>query len=91
MPGNRPSSTILAPELTPSVLGQLVALYEHATFVEGVVWGIDSFDQWGVELGKVMARDLAPALAPGAGSDLAAMDTSTAGLVEYFRARRGTS
>ena len=91
MPGNRPSSTILAPELTPSVLGQLVALYEHATFVEGVVWNIDSFDQWGVELGKVMARDLAPALAPGAGSDLAAMDTSTAGLVEYFRARRGTS
>jgi glucose-6-phosphate isomerase len=91
MPGNRPSSTILAPELTPSVLGQLVALYEHATFVEGVVWSIDSFDQWGVELGKVMARDLAPALAPGAGSDLAAMDTSTAGLVEYFRARRGTS
>ena len=91
MPGNRPSSTILAPELTPSVLGQLVALYEHATFVEGVVWNIDSFDQWGVELGKVMALDLAPALAPGAGSDLAAMDTSTAGLVEYFRARRGTS
>ena len=56
MPGNHPSSTILAPKLTPSVLGQLVALYEHIVFTEGVVWGIDSFDQWGVELGKVMAE-----------------------------------
>ena len=61
MPGNRPSSTILAPKLTPSVLGQLVALYEHTVFTEGAVWGIDSFDQWGVELGKVMAKQLAPA------------------------------
>ncbi len=71
MPGNHPTSTILAPELTPSVLGQLVALYEHTVFTEGAVWGIDSFDQWGVELGKVMARQLAPALtdadAPGPG------------------------
>ena len=62
MPGNHPTSTILAPELTPSVLGQLVALYEHTVFTEGAVWGIDSFDQWGVELGKVMAKQLAPAL-----------------------------
>ena len=62
MPGNRPSSTILAPKLTPSVLGQLVALYEHTVFIEGAVWGIDSFDQWGVELGKVMAKELAPIL-----------------------------
>ncbi len=62
MPGNHPSSTILAPELTPSVLGQLVALYEHTVFVEGAVWGIDSFDQWGVELGKLMAGQLAPVL-----------------------------
>ena len=62
MPGNHPSSTIVAPKLTPSVLGQLVALYEHTVFVEGVIWGIDSFDQWGVELGKVMAGQLAPAL-----------------------------
>ena len=52
MPGNHPSSTIMAPELTPSVLGQLVALYEHTVFTEGAVWGIDSFDQWGVELGQ---------------------------------------
>ncbi len=69
MPGNRPSSTILAPKVTPSVLGQLVALYEHTVFVEGTIWGIDSFDQWGVELGKVMAKELAPILtdtaAPG--------------------------
>ena len=60
MPGNHPSSTILAPMLTPSVLGQLVALYEHTVFTEGAVWGIDSFDQWGVELGKVMAMRAGP-------------------------------
>ncbi|MBO0518209.1 glucose-6-phosphate isomerase, partial [Streptomyces beijiangensis] len=54
-PGNRPTTAILADELTPSVLGQLVALYEHKVFVQGAVWGIDSFDQWGVELGKVLA------------------------------------
>ena len=65
MPGNRPSSTIVAPKLTPSVLGQLVALYEHTVFVEGTIWGIDSFDQWGVELGKVMAKELAPLLTAG--------------------------
>jgi glucose-6-phosphate isomerase len=88
MRGNRPSSTILAPRLTPSTLGQLVALYEHATFVEGVIWGVDSFDQWGVELGKVMASDLAPALNAARQPDLAAMDSSTAGLVEYLRAHR---
>ena len=62
MPGNRPSTTILARKLTPSTLGQLIAFYEHVTFVEGVIWGIDSFDQWGVELGKVMARQFGPAL-----------------------------
>ena len=63
MPGNRPSTVILAPQLTPRVLGQLVALYEHTVFTEGVVWRIDSFDQWGVELGKQMASGLVPALA----------------------------
>ena len=68
MPGNRPSSTILAPKLTPSVLGQLVALYEHTVFVEGSIWGIDSFDQWGVELGKVMAKELAPLLTDDVGA-----------------------
>ncbi len=89
MPGNHPSSTILAPKLTPSVLGQLVALYEHTVFVEGAVWGIDSFDQWGVELGKVMAGALAPALSADAAPDLAGEDSSTAGLVARYRRLRG--
>jgi len=62
MPGNRPTSTILARKLTPGTLGQLIAFYEHVTFVEGTIWGIDSFDQWGVELGKVMAKELGPVL-----------------------------
>ncbi|MEO5850955.1 MAG: glucose-6-phosphate isomerase, partial [Nocardioides sp.] len=61
--GNRPTTSIMAPELTPSVLGQLIALYEHITFTQGVVWGIDSFDQWGVELGKQLAQEVAPAVA----------------------------
>ncbi|GAA0951018.1 glucose-6-phosphate isomerase [Nonomuraea longicatena] len=88
MPGNRPTSTILAPKLTPYTLGQLVALYEHAVFVEGVVWGIDSFDQWGVELGKKTALDLAPTLTseePPADFP----DASTAQLVKRYRELRG--
>ncbi|MBL1087765.1 glucose-6-phosphate isomerase, partial [Streptomyces actinomycinicus] len=64
--GDRPTTTILARELTPSVLGQLVALYEHKVFVQGAVWNIDSFDQWGVELGKVLAKRVEPALTEGA-------------------------
>ena len=91
MPGNRPSSTILAPRLTPSVLGQLVALYEHTVFTEGVIWGIDSFDQWGVELGKVMAKQLAPALIDEQAPDLSDQDASTAELVRHFRTGRGRS
>jgi len=89
MPGNHPTSTILAPELTPSVLGQLVALYEHTVFVEGAVWGIDSFDQWGVELGKVMAGQLGPALSSPDAPDLTDQDSSTAGLVRAYRSMRG--
>ncbi len=88
MPGNHPSSTILAPRLTPSVLGQLVALYEHTVFTEGAVWGIDSFDQWGVELGKVMAMQLAPALSSTAAPDLDGQDSSTAALVRRYRTMR---
>jgi glucose-6-phosphate isomerase len=91
MPGNRPSSTIMAPRLTPSVLGQLVALYEHTVFTEGVIWGIDSFDQWGVELGKVMAKQLAPALIDEHAPDLSDQDGSTAELVRHFRIGRGRS
>ncbi len=89
MPGNHPSSTIVAPVLTPSVLGQLVALYEHTVFTEGSVWGIDSFDQWGVELGKAMAVQLAPALSDEPAPDLAGQDSSTAALVRRYRAMRG--
>lgn len=86
-PGNKPTTSIMAPDLTPSVLGQLIALYEHITFVQGVVWGIDSFDQWGVELGKQMANDLGPAIA-GDADALAAQDPSTKGLIAYYRANR---
>jgi glucose-6-phosphate isomerase len=89
MPGNRPTSTIVAPALTPSVLGQLVALYEHTVFVEGAIWGIDSFDQWGVELGKVMAKELGPVLIAGSAPDLSPQDGSTAELVRWYRAQRG--
>ncbi len=89
MPGNRPSSTILAPRLTPSVLGQLVALYEHTVFTEGVIWGIDSFDQWGVELGKVMASQLATLLTATKAPDLSEQDSSTANLVRRYRELRG--
>ena len=59
-PGNRPTTSIMAPALTPSVVGQLIALYEHITFTQGVVWGIDTFDQWGVELGKQLAQQVTP-------------------------------
>lgn len=83
MPGNRPSTTILARRLTPSTLGQLVALYEHQVFVQGVVWGIDSFDQWGVELGKAQATALTPVLA--ADTDPATGDSSTDHLVRVYR------
>ncbi|HEV3131677.1 MAG TPA: glucose-6-phosphate isomerase, partial [Acidimicrobiales bacterium] len=88
MPGNHPSSTIVAPELTPSVLGQLVALYEHIVFTEGAIWGIDSFDQWGVELGKVMAEQLTPALTSADAPDVSGQDSSTAALVGHYRALR---
>ncbi len=88
MPGNRPSSTILARKLTPSVLGQLIAFYEHVTFVEGTIWGVDSFDQWGVELGKVLAKQLGPALTD-AEPDLSGLDSSTSALVARYREWRG--
>ena len=85
--GNRPTTSIMAPSLTPSVLGQLIALYEHITFVEGAVWGIDSFDQWGVELGKVLATQIPPAI-EGSSEALEAQDQSTRALIEYYRANR---
>ncbi|SOB84021.1 glucose-6-phosphate isomerase [Streptomyces sp. 1331.2] len=85
--GNHPTTTILAGELTPSVLGQLVALYEHKVFVQGAIWNIDSFDQWGVELGKVLAKRIEPVLLTGEGADR--LDSSTAELVARYRALRG--
>ncbi len=85
--GNRPTTSIMAPALTPSVVGQLVALYEHITFVQGVVWGIDSFDQWGVELGKKLALEIAPAVS-GDDAALSDQDASTAALIRYYRTHR---
>jgi glucose-6-phosphate isomerase len=86
-PGNRPTTSIMAPALTPSVVGQLIALYEHITFTQGTVWGINSFDQWGVELGKQLAMQIAPAVA-GDAEALAAQDASTKALVSYYLANR---
>ena len=85
--GDRPTTSIMASALTPSVLGQLIALYEHITFVQGAVWGINSFDQWGVELGKQLAKQLTSAVA-GDESVLAEQDSSTRQLIEYYRAHR---
>jgi glucose-6-phosphate isomerase len=90
MPGNRPTTSILATKLTPSVVGQLIALYEHQVFTEGVIWGIDSFDQWGVELGKTQAKALLPVIT-GEASPAEQSDSSTDTLVRHYRAERGRS
>ncbi len=84
--GNRPSTSIFGIDLTPHALGALIALYEHITFVEGTVWGIDSFDQWGVELGKQLARQITPAFHDDGA--LADQDASTKALIEFYRANR---
>jgi glucose-6-phosphate isomerase len=84
-PGNRPSTTIVAPRLTPNVLGQLIALYEHIVFVQGCVWDINSFDQWGVELGKALANRITPELTA---TDPPQHDSSTSALIEWYRAHR---
>ncbi|UWF76973.1 MULTISPECIES: glucose-6-phosphate isomerase [Microbacterium] len=86
-PGNRPTTSIFAPALTPQVLGQLIALYEHITFTQGVVWGINSFDQWGVELGKQLALQIAPAL-EGDDAAIDAQDPSTRALLAYYHQHR---
>ena len=85
--GNRPSNTILADRLTPATLGALIALYEHKVFVQGAIWRINSFDQWGVELGKVLATRIVPELSAAAAAPLA-HDSSTNALIRRFRARR---
>jgi glucose-6-phosphate isomerase len=87
MPGNHPTTSIVAAELTPAVLGQLIALYEHIVFTEGAIWDINPFDQWGVELGKVMANQLAPLLT-GDEADLSGLDSSTRALIARYRAQR---
>jgi glucose-6-phosphate isomerase len=86
--GNRPSNTILIERLTPEVLGKLVALYEHAVFTQGVIWNVDSFDQWGVELGKVLARRITPELQPASESPLN-HDSSTNTLIRRYRKLKG--
>ena len=88
MPGNKPSTSILATRLTPSVLGQLIALYEHQVVTAGVIWGIDSFDQWGVELGKTQAKALLPVLTADASPE-PQTDSSTDALVRRYRTERG--
>ncbi|MFC2689763.1 MAG: glucose-6-phosphate isomerase [Propionibacterium freudenreichii] len=85
--GNRPTTSILAPELSPRILGELIALYEHITFTEGAVWGIDSFDQWGVELGKTLAKNIAPLLTAG-DEALMSQDSSTMSLIRAYKAMR---
>ena len=84
--GNRPTTSIFGTELNPHTLGELIALYEHITFVEGTVWGIDSYDQWGVELGKQLAKQITPALHDD--EALAAQDASTKALIEFYRKNR---
>ena len=85
-PGNRPSTTLLLDRLTPSALGALIALYEHRVFTSGAVWGINSFDQWGVELGKALASDLLPRLTAAGAADGSGLDASTAGLLARLKA-----
>lgn len=87
MPGNRPTTTILAEALTPYTLGALIALYEHIVFTQGVIWNINSFDQWGVELGKQQANDLAPAVAGT--ESVNSGDSSTDELIQWYRSHRG--
>ena len=88
MQGNRPTNVLLAEILTPRVLGALVALYEHSVFTQGAIWGIDSFDQWGVELGKALAVAIIPELKSAAEPELS-HDSSTNTLIRRYRALKG--
>ena len=85
--GNRPTTSIFGVALTPFAVGELIALYEHITFVEGTVWGLDSYDQWGVELGKQLAKQITPAISQDDDA-LAAQDASTQSLIKFYRANR---
>ena len=90
MEGNRPTNVLLADRLTPRLLGSLVALYEHSVFTQGTIWGIDSFDQWGVELGKALATRIIPELESDAEPDLT-HDSSTNALIRRYRSLRRTT
>jgi glucose-6-phosphate isomerase len=84
--GNRPTNSILVQKLTPKTLGSLIALYEHKIFTQGIIWNINSFDQWGVELGKQLAKAILPELQkPG---EISSHDSSTNGLINYFKSHR---
>jgi len=85
-PGNQPSTTFVLDELTPYTLGGLVAMYEHKMFVQSVIWDINPFDQWGVELGKKLARAAHDLVGQGAEADLSSLDSSTAGLLRFMAA-----
>ena len=85
--GNRPSTTILAKRLTPRILGELIALYEHKVFVQGCIWDVNSFDQWGVELGKALANRITPELT-SAEQPTGSHDSSTNALIDWYRAQR---
>lgn len=87
--GNRPTTSILAQKITPGTLGALIAYYEHLTFTEGAVWNINSFDQWGVELGKSLAKKIQSELEDGA--ETGSHDSSTAGLINAFKKKAGIS
>ena len=86
--GNRPTNTLLIDRLTPAVLGKLVALYEHSVFTQATIWGINAFDQWGVELGKALAQRIAPELRAPAEPELT-HDSSTNALIRRYRAAHG--
>lgn len=86
IPGNRPSHMLLMEQLTPETLGALIALYEHKVMVQGAIWNLNSYDQWGVELGKQLCDSILPVL-ENPEADLSGLDPSTAGLVQKFRAR----
>jgi glucose-6-phosphate isomerase len=88
--GNRPSNTLLLDRLTPAALGKLIALYEHSVFVQGTIWSINSFDQWGVELGKVLANRIAPEL-ESAGAGALKHDSSTNALIAFYRRHKAAT
>ena len=89
-PGNKPTNSIMFDRLTPKTLGSLIAMYEHKIFVQGIIWDINSFDQWGVELGKQLAKEILPELDPASG-DVTSHDASTNGLINHYKTRKAAA